>query len=187
MAIKTSMWPMGGSGKKQPFAPDFVVLHTQTPGDYPFTIKNGGVFDAILVGAGGGGYGDYFGAPAGSSGAAFEGEIYLPKGNYVARVGQASHGNGTATVILKDGVPIITAGGGASRAGAAGVLTISQDCQVVSSRIASNGRQGGNWSAGASVSTTGWGRGGPGVTSYGGSTSSGEAGGIIITYKRLKP
>lgn len=187
MTIHAAFWPMSGSGKKQPFDPDFVVLNTRTAGDYPFTVKNGGVFDTVLVGPGGGGYGDYFSAPAGSSGAAFEGQVFLPKGDYVARVGQASHGNGTETVLLKDGVPLITAGGGASRAGAAGVLTISENCQIVESRIASNGRQGGHWSAGASVSTTGWGRGGNAVTSYGGSTSSGEAGGIIITYKRLKP
>ncbi|MCX4348347.1 MAG: hypothetical protein OSJ76_01015 [Alphaproteobacteria bacterium] len=187
MVVRSSFWPMGGSGKKQPFVPDFVVLNTRTAGDYPFRVKVGGVFDTVLVGPGGGGYGDYFSAPAGSSGAAFEGEVYLPKGDYIVRVGQASHGNGTATILLKDGVPLITAGGGASRAGAAGTLAISSDCQVVLSRIASNGRQGGKWSAGASVSTTGWGRGGPAVSSYGGGTSSGEAGGTIVTYKRLKP
>lgn len=187
MTIHAAFWPMSGGGKKQPFDPDFVVLNTRVAGDYPFTVKNGGVFDVVLVGPGGGGYGDYFSAPAGSSGAAFEGEVYLAKGEYVVRVGQAGHGNATATILLKDGVPLITAGGGASRAGAAGTLTISPDCQVVESRISSNGRQGGSWSAGASVSTTGWGRGGPAVSSYGGGTSSGEAGGSIITYKRLKP
>ncbi len=31
-----------------------------------------------------------------------------------------------------------------------------------------------------------WGRGGPGVSSYGGGTSSGESGGAIIKYKRKK-
>ena len=185
MGIRTAFNPMGGSVKAQ-FDEDFVLLNTQTPGDYPFSLNVGGVFDFVLVGAGGGGYGDYFSAPAGSSGAAFEGEVFLAKGDYVARVGQASHGNGTATVLLKDGVQLITAGGGASRSGAPGTLTISPDCQVIEIRVASKGRQGGSWSAGASVSTTGWGRGGPGVSSYGGGTSSGESGGAIIKYKRKK-
>lgn len=185
MGIRSAFNPMGGSVKAQ-YDEDFVLLNTRTPGDYPFSLKVGGVFDSVLVGAGGGGYGDYFSAPAGSSGAAFEGEVYLPKGDYIVRVGQASHGNGTATILLKDGVPLITAGGGASRSGAAGTLTISPDCQIVETRVASNGRQGGKWSTGASVSTTGWGRGGPAVTSYGGSTSSGEAGGAIVKYKRRK-
>ena len=185
MGIRTTFNPMDSSDEAQ-YDEDFVLLNTRTAGDYPFSLNVGGVFDAVLVGAGGGGYGDYFGAPGGSSGAAFEGEIYLQKGDYIVRVGQASHGNGTATVLLKDGIPLITSNGGASRAGTPGVLTISQDCQVVETRVASNGRQGGNWSAGASVSTTGWGRGGPGVSSYGGSTSCGEAGGAIIVYKRKK-
>lgn len=185
MGIRTTFNPMGSSVKAQ-YDEDFVLLNTQTPGDYPFSLKVGGVFDFVLVGAGGGGYGDYFSAPAGSSGAAFEGEIYLPKGDYIARVAQASHGNGTATVLLKDGVPLITAGGGACAAGAAGVLTISPDCQIVETRVASNGRQGGSWSAGASVSTTGWGRGGNAVSSYGGGTSSGNPGGAIVKYKRRK-
>ncbi len=131
MGIRTAFNPMGGSVKAQ--------------GDYPFSLNVGGVFDFVLVGAGGGGYGDYFSAPAGSSGAAFEGEVFLAKGDYVARVGQASHGNGTATVLLKDGVQLITAGGGASRSGAPGTLTISPDCQVIEIRVASNGRQGGSW------------------------------------------
>ncbi len=183
MGIRSAFTPMGSSVKAQ-FDEDFILLNTRTPGDYPFSLNVGGVFDFVLVGAGGGGYGDYFSAPAGSSGAAFEGEVYLPKGDYIARVGQASHGNGTATVLLKDGVPLITAGGGASRSGAAGTLIISSDCQVVETRVAANGRQGGSWSAGASVSTTGWGRGGPGVSSYGGGTSSGEAGGAVVKYKR---
>ncbi len=185
MGIRSGLHRIGGSIKPQ-FNEDFVLLNTRTPGDYPFSLNVSGVFDVIAVGAGGGGYGDYFSAPAGSSGAAFEGEVYLPKGNYIARVGQASHGNGTSTELLKEGVPLITAGGGASRSGAAGTLAISSDCQIVETRVASNGRKGGSWSAGASVSTTGWGRGGPAVSSYGGSTSSGEAGGAIIKYKRRK-
>jgi len=186
MGIRTTFSPMGGRVKSQ-FDEDFVLLNTRTPGDYPFSLKVGGVFDTVLVGAGGGGYGSYFEAPAGSSGAAFEGEIYLPKGDYIIRVGQASSGNGTETaLIIQGGLPLIIAGGGACRSGAAGVLTISSDCRIVTTRVAANGIKGGHWSTGASVSSTGWGRGGPAVTSYGGATSNGEAGGAILQYKRFK-
>lgn len=187
MPIRSPFSPMD-DGIEEPFEPDFVLLNTQKAGKYPFSLKTGGIFDITLVGQGGGGYGDYYSARAGSSGAAFEGEVYLKKGDYTVTVGEATEEDGTPTVLAINDIELIIAGGGAKRSGNGGVLTVKDDpnFDVVLSRVEKDGNKGSGWTGGASVSTTGWGKGGPGVSSYGGGSSKGEPGGVIIKYKRLK-
>ncbi len=165
MTIKTPLTPLGR--QKKPYKKNFVLFESSTPGIYTLDIK-AGTFEISIIGAGGGGGGGSYKSGhkhpggGGGSGAGFIGIIKLIRGNYQLVVGaggaggpsggpSAGHGAaGGASILQKNDIAYITAGGGKGGWGAradttdcsGGILTISTELQIISSTLQTNGNAG---------------------------------------------
>ena len=176
MGFRTGVHPLGG-GKKDPYKKETVLFESSTPGTYSLNLKTG-VYEIWICGGGsGGGHGMGMNKKhySGGGGAAFKGEILLPKGDVSLTIGAGGSGRGVSGGASALGNLIICGGGigNYTDAGTGGSLTMN--ITPISSEIQSNGLNG------SQVSLLGNGYGAAGY-----SEGSGTSGYIKIIYKRLK-
>lgn len=198
MTIKTRLTPLGR--QRKPYKKNFVLFESSTPGTYTIDIK-AGTFELMICGAGGGGGGSatshaWVGSNGGS-GAAFKGQVKLPKTTLTIKVGAGGSGgpasgrnaggggNGTLSSIYQDTVNLITTGAGnggngtgsgaSANNGAGGTLTMGE-LNIVSQTIQSNGV---SYST-VSILDNGWGAGGAARSSNSG--TSGQNGYVKLQF-----
>ena len=138
--------------------------NTATP-SATITVPYTGQYYLVVVGGGGGstqtGYEKYYRGAGGGSGACFAGIVSLEAGDYTITVGAGGHehyrdnvsgadGGGTTTFANSTGTVLVSAGGGTGGRvsystiyeGSGGVLSLSDELNVIETSISSNGNKG---------------------------------------------
>jgi hypothetical protein len=141
--------------RKRPTEYRKTVIDTATAGTYTFDVAQERTAKIILVGGGGAGGAVWEGhseGGAGGSGACVYIKAKLNAGTYTITNGAAAgslSGDGGNSTLVKDGVTLITAGGGYGGQGGNGVpgnggtYTISDNLEIEKKYIVSNGNTGG--------------------------------------------
>lgn len=186
MTIRGAFWPIGGKTVTDPYDPGTVLVNETRGANSYSGILPMGVYKLLLTG--GGGKGEVLFTVAGfmniggGSGATWEGEFYNPADQTITLYAGAGAQD---SYLDLGGVRMITAGQGGrysgDNAGVAGVIWVNDSFQTVSASNVRNGNPGKRtdaYAGGDSVSSKGWGR--------GGSSSEGEAGGMLLQYMRIE-